>query len=90
MQVDEVPDGLAFPSWLYPECCRCNFSQSRAGHRIAPAVSLAGVLAENNRLSDFVRISNTFDDLLSAARGEVVATITTAVVRARVLPAWRE
>lgn len=43
-------------------------------------LSLSGVLAENNRLHEIVRIINTFDDLMSAARGEVVATITTAAV----------
>ena len=42
---------------------------------------LAGVLAENNRLSEFAKISNTFDELVAAARGEVMATITTASVR---------
>lgn len=37
-----------------------------------------GVLTENNRLSEYMKISTTFDELLAAARGEVVATITTA------------
>ena len=43
--------------------------------------NLAGVLADNNRLREILRISNAFDKLMSAARGEVTATITTAAVR---------
>ncbi|KAK9800887.1 hypothetical protein WJX73_006159 [Symbiochloris irregularis] len=37
-----------------------------------------GVLAENNRLHEIVRITNAFETLLAADRGEVTATITTA------------
>ncbi len=41
---------------------------------------LAEVLAENNRLNELNRISNVFDDIMAAVRGEVKATITTAEV----------
>lgn len=42
-----------------------------------------GVLAENNRLAEIIRICNSFDDLMAAARGEVTATITTAAELSR-------
>lgn len=41
----------------------------------------AEVLAENNRLGELDKISDTFDDIMAAVRGEVKATITTAEVR---------
>ena len=40
----------------------------------------ADVLAENNRLGEFAKISDSFDELMDAARGHVNATITTATV----------
>lgn len=40
----------------------------------------AGVLAENNRLGEFAKISDSFDELMDAARGHVNAIITTASV----------
>ena len=40
----------------------------------------AEVLAENNRLGELHRISDVFDDIMAAVRGEVKATITTAEV----------
>lgn len=49
------------------------------------ATVAAGVLAENNRLAEIIRICNSFDDLMAAARGEVTATITTAAVRSVLL-----
>jgi len=36
------------------------------------------LLAENNRLDQLDKISDTFDDIMAAVRGEVKATITTA------------
>ena len=42
----------------------------------------AGLLADNNRLGEFAGISDTFDEIMGAERGEVTATITTAHVRA--------
>lgn len=44
-------------------------------------VPLTDVLAENNRLGELDKISDTFDDIMAAVRGEVKATITTAEVR---------
>jgi F0F1-type ATP synthase delta subunit len=41
---------------------------------------LAEVLAENNRLDQLDKISDVFDDIMAAVRGEVKATITTAEV----------
>jgi F0F1-type ATP synthase delta subunit len=38
----------------------------------------ADLLAENNRLDQLDRISDTFDEIMSAVRGEVKATVTTA------------
>ena len=43
----------------------------------------AGLLADNNRLGEFTGISDTFDEIMAAERGEVIATITTAHVRVR-------
>ena len=40
----------------------------------------AEVLAENNRLDQLDKISDVFDDIMAAVRGEVKATITTAEV----------
>ncbi|KAK9828349.1 hypothetical protein WJX74_010238 [Apatococcus lobatus] len=40
--------------------------------------SFLGVLAENNRLGEFAKISDSFDELMDAARGHVNAIITTA------------
>ena len=46
----------------------------------AVASVLTEVLAENNRLNELNRISDVFDDIMAAVRGEVKATITTAEV----------
>lgn len=46
----------------------------------------AEVLAENNRLGELDKISDTFDDIMAAVRGEVKATITTAEVRPQTAP----
>ena len=46
----------------------------------------AEVLAENNRLDQLDKISDTFDDIMAAVRGEVKATITTAEVRPAAAP----
>ncbi len=40
----------------------------------------AAVLTENNRLGEFAKISDSFDELMDAARGNVTAIITTASV----------
>ncbi len=41
-------------------------------------IVLAALLAENNRITDLGEISEMFDRLLSAERGEVPVSITTA------------
>lgn len=41
---------------------------------------VAALLNENNRLGEFMKIGTTFEELVAAARGEVLATITTAEV----------
>ena len=48
--------------------------------------ALAEVLAENNRLDQLDKISDVFDDIMAAVRGEVKATITTAEVSAEDAP----
>lgn len=41
---------------------------------------VAGLLNDNNRLGEFMKVSTTFEELVAASRGEVMATITTAEV----------
>ena len=45
----------------------------------------AGLLADNNRLGEFLSISDTFDEIMAAERGEIIATITTAQVSTHML-----
>ena len=53
----------------------------RATHTDGGGSGGAGLLADNNRLGEFAGISDTFDEIMAAERGEVIATITTAHVR---------
>lgn len=53
------------------------FTSQRAG-AIPLIASLAGLLSENNRLSELSKIVGKFEEITADQRGEVKATVTTA------------
>lgn len=55
--------------------------EKQAGNGGATIKNLLRTLAENNRLSLLGGVCNKFGELMSAARGEVEMTVTSAQVR---------